>query len=204
MKMRILGMAVSCALLAGCAAYKAIDPVMAVNVGDDITVEPQVQWANALYQANTVRLWTIDGFGLDELRFYMGVKQGDPLFQIPGVQRREMGAYNTTMLPDDVMELVSSTLGKAGYQQIRTEGLRPVPFGTITGFRFDLGFTTSDGLLMKGDALFAQRRGKLDLILFMAPSEYYYDRYAPIVERIFGSVRIPDPPPAMASAEPLG
>ena len=88
----------------------------------------------------------------------------------------------------------------ADYQQLKTDGLRPVPFGTATGFRFDLTFTTKDGLLMKGLALFAQRRKKLDAILFFAPSEYYFDRYAPTVERIFTSVKIPDPPAAMASA----
>src|SRR5436190_17081455 len=43
-------------------------------------------------------------------------------------------------------------------QQLRTAGLHPVPFGSVTGFRFDLTFTTKDGLQMKGIALFAQRR----------------------------------------------
>jgi hypothetical protein len=107
-----------------------------------------------------------------------------------------MVLYNTTMLPDDVMEMIAGTLGKAGNQQLRTSALRPVPFGAVTGFRFDLAFTTQDGLQMKGLALFAQRRKKLDVILFVAPSEYYYEKYAPTVEKIFASVRVPDAPTA--------
>ena len=106
-----------------------------------------------------------------------------------------MVLYNTTMLPDDVMEMIAGTLGKAG-SAIAHLGAPPVPFGTVTGFRFDLAFTTEDGLQMKGIALFAQRRKKLDVILFVAPSEYYYDEYAPTVEKIFASVRVPDAPAA--------
>jgi hypothetical protein len=88
------------------------------------------------------------------------------------------------------MEMVAGTLGTAGNQQLRTMALRPVPFGTTTGFRFDLAFTTKDGLQMKGTVLFAQRRNKLDVLLFVAPSEYYFDRYAPTVEKVFASVRL--------------
>jgi hypothetical protein len=134
--------------------------------------------------------------GLDELVFLTGVTAGDPLFRSRGVAPKDMVRYNATMLPDDVMDMIAGTLGKAGDQQLRTSALRPVPFGAVTGFRFDLAFTTEDGLLMKGMALFAQRRKKLDVILFVAPSEYYYDRYAPTVEKIFSSVQVPDMPAA--------
>jgi hypothetical protein len=46
---------------------------------------------------------------------------------------------------------------------------------------------------MKGVALGALREGQLDLIVFVAPAEYYFDRYAPVVEKIFTSVRTPAP-----------
>jgi hypothetical protein len=62
-----------------------------------------------------------------------------------------------------------------------------------------LNYTTGDGLQMKGAVLFAQRRNKLDVILFAAPAEYYFDRYMPTVEKVFASVRIPDAP-AMRAA----
>jgi hypothetical protein len=203
MKMRILLLAAFCGLLAGCQSFKAVDAMKAVNVGDDVMVDPQVPWANAVGALNgglSGTVWTIDGFGLNELRFLTGVAAGVPLLRIDGVDRKDMVSYNTTMLPDDVMDLVTTTLGKAGNQQLRTTGLRPVPFGSVTGFRFDLAYTTSDGLQMKGSALFAQRRNKLDVILFVAPSEYYYDRYAPTVEKVFASVRVPDAPGAKPSS----
>ena len=199
MKSRTLLLAAFCAALSGCQSVQPAESMKFANVGDDITVDPQMAWAHAARSLNgggSAAVWTIDGFGLDELRFLTGVPAGAPLLRIPDVERKDMVLYDTTMLPDDVMDMIGSTLAKAGNQQLRTSALRPVPFGSLTGFRFDLAFTTQDGLQMKGIALFAQRRKKLDVILFVAPSEYYYDEYAPTVEKIFASVRVPDAPAA--------
>ncbi|MEA2824031.1 MAG: hypothetical protein QOF03_513 [Alphaproteobacteria bacterium] len=195
MKIRILLMAI-CGVLAGCRSFQAEGRNQAEYVGDGIRVDPQIAWTNVADPADTLSVWTIDSLGLDELLLFTGVAPGAPLLRNPGVARKDMVLYNTTMLPDDVMDMIAGTLGKAGDQQLRTSALRPVPFGTVTGFRFDLAFTTEDGLLMKGMALFAQRRKKLDVILFLAPSEYYYDQYAPTVEKIFSSVQVPDMPAA--------
>ena len=213
---RILLLIVFCGMLAGCQSIQGQGPNQTRSVGDGITVNPQMVWTVAtgmgdreipfglgnpdlllgLVDRDYVSIWTIDGLGLDELLFFSGVGAGSPLLRIPGVAPKDIVLYNTTMLPDDVMDMIAGTLGKAGDQQLRTSALRPVPFGAVTGFRFDLAFTTEDGLQMKGMALFAQRRKKLDVILFLAPSEYYYDQYAPTVEKIFSSVQVPDMPAA--------
>lgn len=213
MTIRVLLLALFCGMLAACQSVQEKGRNQTAYVGDGITVDPQIAWTNAAglgehdtvvdFQmiwaravdlGDTVSVWTIDGLDLDELLFFAGVAPGAPLLQIPGVAQKDMVLYNTAMLPDDVMDMIVSTLGKAGDQQLRTSALRPVPFGTATGFRFDLAFTTQDGLQMKGMAFFAQRRKKLDVILFLAPSEYYFDRYAPTVEKIVSSVQVPDAP----------
>ncbi len=51
---------------------------------------------------------------------------------------------------------------------------------------------------MKAMVLAAQRGETLDLIMFSAPAEYYFDRYAPTVEQIFSSVRAAAPAQARA------
>lgn len=185
-----------CVALTGCVSVKAVDSMAAANVGDDITVSPQMAWAAAggALTGGSAALWTVDGFGLNEIRFMTGIAAGDPVMRLANVERKDMIVYSTTMLPDDVMEMVAGTLGKAGFRQIQTNGLHVVPFGAITGFRFDLNYTTQDGLQMKGAALFAQRRNKLDVILFTAPAEYYFGRYMPTVEKVFASVQVPDAP----------
>ncbi len=176
--------------LAACASYSAIDNAAPVAVGNNVVVSPQIDWGKAPFPGFEGTLWTEDGVRLDSLMFFTGIAPGKVLIDASGVPKSEMKVYQASMVPDDVMELLASNFGKLGYQQVRTANLRPAPFGSAAGFRFDLTFSTVDGLNMKGMALAAQRDGKLDLILFTAPSEYYYDHYSPTVEKIFGSVQI--------------
>jgi len=182
--------AMLCVALSACATYTAVDPNKPVTIGDGVTVDAQVAWATtSSYQTGTV--WTIDGLRLNSLRFLTGITPGNPMMTIPGLARKDMIPYSESMLPNDVMDLVTGTLAKGGFQQVRGDNLKPAPFGSVPGFRFDVSLTTEDGLLMKGTSLIAQRGGKLDVILFLAPAEYYYDRSLPTVERIFASVRVP-------------
>jgi hypothetical protein len=196
---RALRALVCCLALASCVGFNAVEAGKPVNVGDGITVDSQVAWAHGFGGNASGTVWTIDGFGLNELRFLTAIAPGSPLLQIAGVARSELGTYQTSMLPNDVMDLLSTTLARIGQQQVRTSALRPVPFGSDSGFRFELEFVTRDGLQMKGMVLGAQRRGKLDLIAFTAPVEFYFDRYAPMVEQIFASVRVPAAAQARAS-----
>jgi len=89
-----------------------------------------------------------------------------------------------------VAELAAANFEKLGYHQVKTAHLRPAAFGAAKGFRFDMSYTTTTGLEMKAMALACQRNGKLDLIIFTAPDEYYFGRYAPVVEKIFDSVQV--------------
>jgi hypothetical protein len=180
-------LAAGCLLMAGCASIKGVDAAKPALVGG-LTLDPQVQWA-ALPTRGDVTLWTIDGLGLDELYFFTNVAPGKPLMALPNVAANDTPHYETAMLPDDVMELVAATLTKGGYRQVRTAALMPAPFGGGAGFRFTIALTTEDGLEMKGLAYAGQRAGKLNLILFLAPTEYYFDHYAPTVEKMFASVR---------------
>jgi hypothetical protein len=176
--------------LSGCMGFKAVDAAMTADVGDGVSVTPQIAWSKVNYGTGSATVWTIDGLGLNEMRFLTGIKPGEPLMTIAGVAKKDSGAFQSTMLPDEVMELTASTLGKLNYRQIRTAALRPAAFGAAMGFRFDVNFLNDDGLQFKGVALFAERQGKLDLFLFIAPAEFYFDHYAPTVEKVFASVQV--------------
>ena len=176
--------------LAACASYSSIDAKAPVPVGNNIMVSPQINWGKAPFPGFTGALWTEDGMRLDSLMFFTGIAPGKALIDASSVSRSEIKLYQAGMVPDDVMELLSSNFSKLGFQQVKPSNLRPAPFGSAGGFRFDLTFSTVDGLNMQGMALAAQRDGKLDLILFIAPTEYYFGHYSPTVEKIFGSVQI--------------
>ena len=200
---RIIGAISICLALTACAGvgagFRTVEAGMSVTVGNNVTVDPQIRWANPFGPGISTTVWTVDGFGLNDLRFLMGIKPGNPLVRIAGVEPADVGAYAATMLPNDVMDLLASTLGKAGLQQIRTDGLRPAQFGAVQGFRFELDYLRKSGLQMKAMVLAAQRGETLDLIMFSAPAEYYFDRYAPTVEQVFSSVKTPAPVQARAS-----
>ena len=103
----------------------------------------------------------LDGAGLDELHFYTGIAPGQPLMKIPGKSAAEIGTYSATMLPNDVMDLLASSLEKYNYQTVRGSGLTPVTIGTHAGFRFNLTFSTASGLEMQGTALAVDRGPRL-------------------------------------------
>lgn len=179
------------AMLSGCATYTLIPANQPVDVGNGVNVTSEIAWAKQASPRLSGTIWTADGIELDAVMFFTGIPEGKPLIKPDGVSTKELRVYKADMIPDDVMELLTSNFGHIGYDQIKTSNLRPAPFGTAQGFRFDLEFLTKDGLQMKGAALAAQRAKTLDLILYMAPSEYYYDHYAGTVDKILSSVTIP-------------
>ena len=185
---RSLVLGAAMAMLSGCATYSLIPANQTVDVGNGVKVSTEISWAKQDLPNLSGTVWTADGVELDALMFFTGVAEGKPLIKPDAVRTKELRLYKADMIPDDVMELLTSNFGHIGYEQIKTANLRPAPFGAAQGFRFDFDFVTKGGLQMKGEALAAQRGKALDLILFMAPAEYYYDRYAPTVEKVFGSV----------------
>jgi hypothetical protein len=190
--MRRLSIILLLCLATGCVSYRAVDITKPMDVGHSVSVQPQSAWTTvSLPGIGTV--WTVDGIGLNEIRFHTGVAPGEPVFRPEGTRASDLASYDRTMLAGDVAEMVASVFTRAGYAQVRTSNLSPAVFGSDKGFRFLLSYTTGDGLEMKGMALAAQRDGKLDLILFIAPGEYYFERYRPLIEQIFSSVRTPPP-----------
>ena len=189
MMKKLVKTAILLLFLQGCASYQAIDANKTIDVGDGVKVSPQIAWVRASGPSISGTIWTVDGVGLNDLRFLTGIRKGDPLIDIVGVSRRDMTLYDPTMLPDEVAELTASTLTKLGWSQVKTDSLAPAQFGKMKGFRFNLT-ASAEALEIKGLGLAAQRGGKLDLILYTAPAEYFFDKYASTVYRIFETVEV--------------
>jgi hypothetical protein len=177
------------AFLSGCATYSLVPANQAVDVGNGVKVTSEISWSKQDSPTVSGTVWTADGVELDALMFFTGVPEGKPLIKPDAVRAKELRVYKADMIPDDVMELLSSNFRQIGFDQIKTANLRPAPFGAAQGFRFDMDFVTKDGLQMKGMALAAQRAKTLNLILYTAPTEYYYDRYAGTVDKIFAGIQ---------------
>jgi hypothetical protein len=173
-------------LTAGCAQVSLVEAGKPIDVGNGVTVMPQRQW-NQIKSDHLV--WTADGPNVNNIHFLTGIKPGKPLFHIFGVDDKQLGAFDAKMLPNDIQDLVVTTMGKQGYQNVRSGNLSPCPFGSATGFCFDLDFATQDGLQMKGMSMARKQGDTLDVFLFEAPMEYFYGELSPTVGKLFASAQ---------------
>ena len=174
-----------CVLLAGC-AMEEMEAGSQTPVGNGISVTPQPGFAEI--HLATIRYWTRNGTGLDELGFYTGIKSGEPLFPVPGMTKKDLPVFQSRMTPNDVAELAARALSAKYKQNARTGSLRPCPFGPVTGFCFDLSLANEEGLEMRGRAIARLQNGVLDLFVFTAPANYYFDEVSPAIDKIFASV----------------
>jgi hypothetical protein len=172
-----LGATLAALLLAGCAGVDLVEAGKPADLGDGVSVVPTTAWAR-IHAPGMDPILTIDGIGL-----------GKPIFSVGGVSDKEVGAYTSGMLPNDIMDLLVGNLSKSGNQSIHASNLAPAKFGATTGFRFDVSYVTAMGLDMRGEALVAQRAGKLDVLLFVAPEEYYFGHRQPDAEQLFATVQ---------------
>jgi len=179
--------AVFCILVAGC-ALQEMDPDSEVPVGNGIRVTPQPGFAQI--HLTTIRYWTKNGTGLDELGFYTGIKNGEPLFPVSGKSKKDLPLFQSRMTPNDVEDLTVAALTAKGMQAVRATSLRPCPFGGATGFCFDLALANDEGLALRGKAQARLQNGILDVILFTAPADFYFDQVGPAVDRILASIRL--------------
>jgi hypothetical protein len=176
--------------LNACQGFQAVNPNERVTVNSRIAVSPQVMWAKPSGVGVSDAVWTIDGFGLNELHFLLGRKPGDTMFTVRDSQRKDFPAVKKGMLPNDAMELMVNSMTRLGNNQVRASNLAPAAFGEPNaGFRFDLNYVNADGLEMRGMALGAQRSDMVDVLLFIAPNEYYFEKLRTTVDQLFLSVQ---------------
>jgi hypothetical protein len=135
-------------------------------------------------------VWTADGMGLDAIYFITNIRNDQVMLKPAGVNVQDLRRYKSSMVADDIMELIAYSLSKAGANQVRTGGLHPAAFGNLPGFRFDLSYVNSNGLIMKGTVVAAQPGGVLDAVMFVAPKEYYYGHYLPTFNAIVASIKV--------------
>lgn len=188
--LRIFIVATLALVLSACQGFQAVKPDAPVTIASRLSVSPQVMWAKPTGSGISDAVWTIDGFGLNELHFLLGKKPGDRLFNVRGDAAKDFPSVKKGMLANDAMELVVNSLTRLGNNQVRSSNLAPATFGQPNaGFRFDLTYVNADGLEMRGVALGAQRNDTVDVLLFIAPNEHYFGRLKETVDRLFQSVQ---------------
>ncbi len=168
--------------VAGCAAVATTKQPGRHEVGDSYSIATSTAWSHV---AGPPETWTIEGPNLGVLRTWAEVEDGDRLFQDP---QKKAPAFREDFSAVEVAELVADTIeAYVAGADVEISNFRPTAFGASDGFRFDFSYVW-EGLPRRGRAIGAIRDGELDLILFDAPAEHFFDLRAAEIERIFLSV----------------
>jgi hypothetical protein len=175
-------------LATGCAVvetYRPVEPGVR-SIGGVYTVEPGLAWSSST--TGKLEMWTIDGVALENLRFFTGIADGEPLPVSRAVvidDRRPR--FRSWMTAAETSDFVAESLYGS---QFTPKNVRPAPFGRASGFRFELSYTARDGV--QRDALVAAAvvQQRLHLIAYEGTALYHFARYRGEVERIIGSVRL--------------
>lgn len=171
--------------LSGCATYSLVKPVR-TPIGDHYTVEPQIAWSAA--RSGKYAHWTVDGRLLQQIEFVTGLDDGEPL--IPDKEQHKKQVFRKGMAPSDIMELVVDSLAMDGAQKLETRNLRPMPFGTQPGFRFEARFVGKDGLEYEGLVAGAAIKDRLYLIQYSGAHAHYFSKHKQHVERMIESIEM--------------
>jgi hypothetical protein len=155
----------------------------------DLRLETGLDWARV--KGARQELWTIDGITLNSLSIFTGVRPGEHVFQMTRERKSRPDGpwFRAGMRPDEVRDIVVDALRGQHWANVGSDALRPQRFGNIDGLRFELRLTSPEGLVYRGSVAAAEKNGTLTVLVWKAPAEYYYDRDAAAIRRMFDSLR---------------
>ncbi len=142
-----------------------------------LSVTPPRDWNQlGVKPGKFAETWTLDGEQLNDVTFYAGVEQGEPLVRERDRKRDPMPRFLATTLLIDVPELLERTY--RAQRQIGTFAVtasRPQPFLGTDGVIFAYDYLDSDDLPRKGEATAAIVNGRLFMMTFDAPRLHFFD-----------------------------
>lgn len=178
------------AFLSACAAIKAVPAGPYASGGNQITVGRTWTDMGRLFDASKgVRMLSIDGPQLNRLFVIDGLKTGEFIIR-PASKERPTPTWKAGLTPTEQVEFLADSLAAMQYHRVETDNLRPVKVGDRSGVRFDISAQTVDGLNISGIAQLVEAGDRLYILLYLAPTEHYFDATRAEVESIMASARV--------------
>jgi len=177
--------------LPACAATMSAAPVGALSLKNGATVNLTQSWTSVpdgLHNAKGTVL-TKDGMTLNRLHI-MTVKSGKEMIDVND-KSLEYPVYTSGMSSLEKVNFVTASLSRLGLVDVKTASVTPATLGGSDGIRFDLNGKYASGLNMRGKVGMAETEAGLNMIIFIAPSEYYYGRDIAEVETMISSISFP-------------
>lgn len=178
-------------VLAGCQVI-ADAPAGPLSVGT-ARVSLGREWANingiTPQRPTNVTLLTIDGPQLDKLYISDGLKPGEGI--VTGADKDKPAPILKAGLSNaERVEFIASSVSAMGLLKVEARKPRPATYAGHPGVRMDISASTQNGLDISGTALIAEVGDKTYVILYLAPSEHYFDANLAEVEQVMASAAI--------------
>jgi hypothetical protein len=172
-------------MLVGCAQVTKIGPGEAV-VGEKIGVPVDSGWNQFGGQfggSNAAALWTTEGLAIDQLNFFVGVKDGALIAANPAKEQRPL-VFKATMQPHEVVALFEAFYTRDG-SSFKLDKLEQSEFLGQRGWRAQYTVVRKiDDVKLSGSAWATVRAGELFALTFTSPSIGFYPRQIAKVEKV--------------------
>lgn len=189
-KPRVAAAMAALVTLSACATIKAVPAGPYASGGNQITVGRTWTDMGPLLDASKgVRLLSIDGPQLNRLFVIDGLRAGEFIMR-PASKERPTPTWKAGLTPTEQVEFLTDSLAAMQYHRVETDNLRPVKVGERSGVRFDIAAQTADGLNISGIAQLVEAQDRLYILLYLAPTEHYFDAARAEVEAIMASARV--------------
>ena len=177
-------------LLAACAQYTLVKPGLSDVDGMGIMAAANV-W-NKVPSMSSVGgnpTWTADGTVLDFVTFFSAIEDGKTL--VKAQKKEQYPAFHSNMLPNEIIELVESTISKYYSANIVNRGkLKPLKIDNNPGFEYSFEFTAQDDVPRKAYLAGTIKDKMLYIIFYQATKLYYYDKYFPDIQAMVNNAVI--------------
>lgn len=159
-------------------------------IGERLVVPVDEGWNQLPAQGSGyAALWTIDGLPIDQLTFYVGIKDGAPIAPTPGNSQRPL-TFKASMQPHEMVALFESLYTRDG-STFTLERLDAVDFLGQRGWRARFTVVRKFDEVKLGGSLWGTvRDGQLHAMAFLAPSHAFYPRLLPRVEKVASAARL--------------
>jgi hypothetical protein len=188
-------------LLAACSTVQRMDGEQVVNNRLAVHVSQAWNKVNDPWDVDPYDTWTQEGIPLDHLRFWGGVRPGQPLMTKPAVfsrapdaKERRVPTFRQGLTPEKLVSLFEELYATAGTVNITK--VEPAMFAGRKGVRFEFTLARRrDDLDMQGVGWVAVRPDpdygeELYAATFVAPKLSFYKRLLPMAEEVVKTARI--------------
>jgi hypothetical protein len=199
--MRRLAIALLALVLAACASIEKMDGEQVVN--DRLVVHVPGAWNKVIdrWEVAPYDTWTQEGIPLDHLRFWGGVRPGQPLVvkyamysRAPDAREPRVPTFRPGLTPEKLVRLFEELYATAG--TVTVTKVEPTVFAGQKGVRFEFTLLRRrDDLEMRGVAWVATRPDEvygeeLYAAAFVAPKLAFFSRLLPMAEAVVNTAQV--------------